>query len=56
MKKRYKLITVRARVFVSYCPYKDCAHEITLYAAAKEQIVRCENCRKELKIKKVVCK
>jgi predicted SprT family Zn-dependent metalloprotease len=54
--KRHRTITAIADSYYFICPYKDCGHQNPINSASKDEIVRCGNCRKELKISKVVCR
>ena len=54
--ERHKLSIAYADSYMATCPYKHCGHGNSMNSAAKGTLVRCTNCRKEFKIKKVVCK
>ena len=53
MKLRYKGAIAQADGYNITCPYKACGHMFQVETVSKDDIVRCPNCRKEMKIKKV---
>lgn len=54
MKERYRNVDAKATVFRVICPYKECGHAQAFDEIVKEQIVKCPNCRKESKIKRII--
>jgi len=53
MKLRYKGTIAQADWYNITCPYKACGHMFQVETVSKGDIVKCPNCRKEMKIKKV---
>ena len=51
---RVKKAIATATQFELVCPYKACGIKIGLDYAKKGQIIDCHNCRKQIKIAKVV--
>ena len=53
MKLRYKAATAQPDGYNILCPFKGCGYIFQVETASKGDIVKCPNCRKEMKIKKV---
>lgn len=53
---RMKRADAIAEKYHVVCPYVSCGYNHILFTAVKDTVLRCENCRKEFKIRKVIAK
>jgi hypothetical protein len=54
MDKRYKNVVLTATQLSGICPFKPCGMAITISNAKKGDIIKCPNCQREIKVKKIL--
>jgi len=53
---RCKAADAVAEKYHIICPYKACNYNHIRFTATKGEMIKCENCRKEFKIRKIIAK